>query len=695
MSRAVPPSRRTFQPRLETLEDRFVPARLHLFGPPVPPPAAPAWANDHILVRFAENFMPQALGGTQIGAQLPLVDGLYRVDLLDRRNVRKTVQAYERLPGVLYAQPDYFVQPAARPNDTSYDVQWHLNNTGQNGGKVDVDLDAPEAWDITHGNGSAIVAVIDTGVDWTHPDLAANIWVNAGEIAGNGIDDDGNGYVDDVRGWDFANNDNNPMDDFGHGTHVAGILGAVGNNARGVSGVMWQVQIMPLKFIGANGGGAISDAIRALDYAVMMGATVSNNSWSVSTYDQALMDAIARARINDHIYVAAAGNNARNIDQYPAYPANYAVDNVLAVASVNRLGQLASTSNYGTNTVDLAAPGEGIYSTLPGNRYGTMSGTSMATPQVAATVALLREQHPDWNYQQVIDRLLSSVDRRPELATKVASGGRLNLARALREDLTGTAGARVAAIATFNTTSVGKVRVTFLDTLDVVQTASFTRDDVKLFRPDGSVVAISGVSYIFGSNNRQFDITFAAQTMPGTYQLQIGPNILNASGNTMNQDGDAQAGESVEDSFRGTFRVNQVVTFANTTAMALPDLSTKVSSITITQNITIADVNVRINVGHTYDANLVIKLIAPDGTEILLVNRRGGSGDNFSGTLFNDEASFSVTGGAAPFSSSYRPETPLSVLDGKSTLGTWQLRIEDKASGNSGTLNSWSMIVEG
>jgi subtilisin family serine protease/subtilisin-like proprotein convertase family protein len=691
MSRAPSLRRPCFQPALEALEDRLVPARQIL--PTLPTP--PAFATDHILVRFQPDSTPHTIAGTRLGAELPMVDGLYEVELRGGQKVNTVVNAYRHLPGVLYAEPDYIVRPSAIPNDTSFGSQWQMNNTGQTFGKYDADIDAPEAWDITTGNGSSIVAVIDTGVDYTHPDLAANIWTNPGEIAGNGIDDDGNGYIDDVHGWDFANNDNDPMDDYGHGTHVAGILGAVGGNGKGVAGTMWHVQIMPLKFIAANGVGTVSDAIRALDYAVLMGAKVSNNSWGRADNDPAFVDALERARINGHIFVTAAGNNVRNLDQQPVYPASYNVDNVVAVASVDKNGKLATTSNWGVNTVDLAAPGDNVYSTLPGNRYGSMSGTSMASPLVTGAAALLYEQHPDWTYQQVIDRLKQTVDHRPELAGKVSSGGILNLARALRDDLTTETGPRVASITTFNTLTVSKLRVTFADTLDPIQPATFTAADIKLYKPNGTAITITSVATVTGSKYMQFDITFAAQTVPGTYRVEVGPTILDSTGLAMNQDGDDQYGEAIDDKFIGTFKVNQVFTLSNTVPMPLPDQQTRISTITIDQDIAIADLRVRLNLGHTYDSNLCIHLLAPDGTDILLANRRGGSGDNFTGTVFSDAAGTSIGSGYAPYSSTYRPETPLAAVDGKNARGTWQLVIEDRAAGNAGTLNSWSLLVEG
>ena len=233
-----------------------------------------------------------------------------------------------------------------------------------------------------------MVAIIDTGIDYTHPDLAANIWTNPGEIAGDGIDNDGNGYVDDVHGYDFVNNDGDPMDDHFHGTHTAGTVGAVGNNGVGVTGVNWQVKLMALKFLGASGSGSVSGAVSALEYAVTMGVRLSNNSWGGGGYSQALYDAIKNSQVIGHVFVAAAGNSGVNSDLQPAYPASYDLDNIISVAAIDSSDNLASFSNRGVVTVDLAAPGVAVLSTVLGGGYASYSGTSMATPHVTGAAAL-------------------------------------------------------------------------------------------------------------------------------------------------------------------------------------------------------------------------------------------------------------------------------------------------------------------
>ena len=349
--------------------------------------------------------------------------------------VERAVAQYQQSGLFEYAEPDYELHAFLTPNDPSYldGTLWALNNTGQNGGTSDADIDAPEAWDTRTSANPVIVAVIDTGVRYTHEDLAANMWTNPGEIPGNGIDDDGDGYVDDVYGINAITNTGDPWDDHFHGTHVSGTVGGVGNNGKGVVGVAWNVRIMALKFLNSGGSGYTSDAVKCIDYAIAKGAKIMSNSWGGSGYDQALYDAIAAARDADIIFVAAAGNDSSNNDIKPAYPASFALPNIVAVAATDRNNLLASFSNYGANSVELGAPGVSIYSCLNGSdsSYGSLNGTSMATPHVSGALALLRAQFPELSYSNAIAVLLATVDPIPSLTGKTISGGRLNLQKLL------------------------------------------------------------------------------------------------------------------------------------------------------------------------------------------------------------------------------------------------------------------------
>jgi autotransporter-associated beta strand protein len=310
------------------------------------------------------------------------------------------------------------------------------------GSMVDADIDAPEAWDLETGTTNIVVGVIDTGVDHTHPDLAPNIWTNPGEIPGNGIDDDSNGFIDDVHGYDFQHDDGDPMDDHFHGTHCAGTIGAVGNNGVGVAGVCWNVRIMALKFLGPNGG-ANSDAIEAIYYATANGAKLTSNSWGGGGFDQNLFHAIQDAANHDIAFIAAAGNSAQNNDVIANYPSNYETANMVAVAALDSNDKLASFSCYGATTVDIGAPGVNILSTFPttqtdtmaannmATHYGTISGTSMATPHVSGVYALLASRFPSVPMPTLRDWLLRQAVPIPALQGACATGGRLNAVASL------------------------------------------------------------------------------------------------------------------------------------------------------------------------------------------------------------------------------------------------------------------------
>ena len=317
-----------------------------------------------------------------------------------------------------------------------------LHNTGQSGGTTDADIDAPAAWDITTGSDTVVVAVIDTGVDYTHPDLNDNIWTNSGEIAGNSIDDDANGVIDDIHGANFLGTgapNGNPMDDNSHGTHVAGTIGAEGNNNLGVVGVAWDVKIMALKFLDSGGSGSIADAIEAFDYATLMrtqygvNIRITSNSWGGGPYTQALYDAIEAGGAAGILTVAAAGNGGGDATGF--YPAAYDSPYIVSVAATDRNDLYASFSNYGATTVDLAAPGVDILSTFPGASYGTISGTSMATPHVSGEAALVWSDLPSLTPLQVKARLLNGADDISAIGNNsskpTVTNGRLNALGAL------------------------------------------------------------------------------------------------------------------------------------------------------------------------------------------------------------------------------------------------------------------------
>lgn len=324
-------------------------------------------------------------------------------------------------PRVAYTATNDILQSfgEVRPDDLSSGL-WGLSA-----------IQAPQAWSITTGDrdSAPLVGVIDSGIDYNHPELKANIWTNPNEVA-NGVDDDGNGIVDDLHGYDAAGRDGDPMDDGSHGTHVGGTIAAAGNDGPGVVGVAWQAQLMPLKFL-SGGFGDIASAIAAIQYADSQGVRITSNSWGGSNYNQALKDVLAASPA---LHICAAGNSGNDSDTKPLYPAAYDLDNIVSVAATDSQDQLAGFSNYGAASVDLAAPGKTILSTIPNGEYGIKSGTSMATPHVTGVASLVAGRFPGLSNAQLKDRLLFSSDRLPQLEGKLVSGGRLNAARALEND---------------------------------------------------------------------------------------------------------------------------------------------------------------------------------------------------------------------------------------------------------------------
>jgi subtilisin family serine protease len=405
-------------------------------------PDHPRYAPDSILVKPRPGAAIAAMA--QLHAPLhaqairtfPGIGNLQVIKLPPGLTVERALAHYRNNPLVAYAEPDYQLQVFATPNDPSFSQLWGLNNTGQTGGTADADIDATEAWNVRTSAGNLVVAVIDTGIRYTHTDLTANMWINPGEIAGNGIDDDANGVVDDVHGINALAGTGDPLDDNGHGTHVAGTIGAVGNNGTGVAGVAWSVKLMACKFLDAQGTGSLSDAVTCIDYARQNGARIMNNSWGGGGFSQALADAIAAARNDGILFVVAAGNSGMNNDSTPAYPSSYNLANIVSVAATDHNDQRAYFSNYGTSSVHLGAPGVNIVSTYntSDTGYASLSGTSMACPHVAGAAALVWAQFPTLSHTQVKARLLAASDSLATMANIVETGGRLNLHRALTEN---------------------------------------------------------------------------------------------------------------------------------------------------------------------------------------------------------------------------------------------------------------------
>ena len=387
--------------------------------------------------------------------EIESVKGLVAIDDLDNADPEKVATQYAAMSDlVVYAEVNNKIQfddPAVsassrdllqretsspRPNDPKFAEQWSLNNLGQDGGKERADIDALKAWATTRGSEEIVVAVLDTGVDYTHPDLVSNMWFRPANVPQ--YRDDELGTFNDEHGFNAASNLSDPMDDNGHGTHCSGIIGAEGDNDEGIAGINWNVRIMPLKFMGRGGFGTTKDAIEAINYAIDrkrngVNVRVINASWGSTAYSKALEDVIRAAGEEGILFVAAAGNATTDNDKRPHYPSNYKLSNVISVAATDKADNLASFSNYGVKTVHIAAPGREILSTWLNDAYREASGTSMAAPQVAGVAALILSNEPNLSVEKLRERILRSVDKIDSLAGKVENGGRINAAKALEK----------------------------------------------------------------------------------------------------------------------------------------------------------------------------------------------------------------------------------------------------------------------
>ncbi|HEX6046041.1 MAG TPA: S8 family peptidase [Pyrinomonadaceae bacterium] len=367
--------------------------------------------------------------------------GWEAIDDLDNDNVDALIAKYKAIPEVEDAEENYEISIdetssllPVLPHDPQFGEQWALSNSGQRGGKKGADISAPLAWATTTGSEEVVVAVLDSGVDYTHEDLAPNMWTRPDSMAP--YQDNELGTIDDVAGFNAIDNASDPMDENGHGTHCAGIIGAEGENDIGIAGVNWKVRIMPLKFMNAGGFGTTKDAIEAINYVIDrkkagVNVRIISASWGGTQRSRALEAVIRKAYENDILFVAAAGNSSVNNDRNPHFPSSYNVPNVVSVAALDRNDQLAGFSNYGFKSVAVAAPGVDILSTWLGNAYEEKSGTSMATPVVSGVAALILSEHPRMSVDDLRKKLLASTDPIVALKGKVTTGGRINAAKAL------------------------------------------------------------------------------------------------------------------------------------------------------------------------------------------------------------------------------------------------------------------------
>ncbi len=694
---------RRIQLQIESLEDRTVPSTVSPF------------ATDRLLVTFNDStantnniaaltHLPSERSVASLGL------GIYRVELNSGVDLGQAITLYSAQPGVRSVTRDSIISVAQTPNDPRLSELWSLPK-----------ISAAQGWNVSTGTGQTVVAVIDTGVDYNHPDLAANIWTNTIDGATNGL-----------HGYDFSSNDTNPMDESGHGTHVAGIIGATGNNGVGVTGVAQHTRIMALRFMDANGNGYTSDAVRAMDYAINHGAKIINESWGGSAPDPTLAAAIERARAAGVIVVIAAGNEQSNNDTTASYPASYArqSNNVVAVASTDSSDRLSWFSNYGTQTVAIAAPGENILSTAMGGGYITKSGTSMAAPVISGALSLLWDLHPTWSYAQVLDKLKISVDSLSSLSGRVTSNGRINLAKLLDASSvvppvppvavppvtvppvvssppasptapglrwTGGGPKVVSAVFSGSSGSFNTVRVTFDKKINA---PTFTASDVVLTGPNG-VITVTRVTAVANSNSSVFDITFGSQTTAGTYSMSVGPDIWDVLAKRMDQNGNGINGEA-GDRFTTSAKLGTTSppvsppptsssrrSYAATrTNVPIADQRTTRVNFEVTDSFTVANLTVNLDIAHTRMADLEIRLRAPDGRTVTLFNRRNLS---LSGVTFDDNAATSLAVNSLTQGATVRPEEVLARFRGHATKGTWTLEVFDLFAKNTGTVTSASL----
>lgn len=498
-------------------------------------PQRPEFVPGELLVKFKSNttaeetsFVLQNIQG-KLKKELKLT-GIQLVDV-PVNTVKKAIRQLKLNPLIEFAEPNYLRYLDTYPDDLQFNDMWGLDNVGQTGGTINADINAPESWDITTGNPAMVVAVLDSGADMEHEDLAANIWTNPGEIPENGIDDDGNGYIDDIHGWDFAYNENDPSDTDticgGHGTHTAGTIGAVGNNGIGVTGINWDVQIMPLKifkktlFIFCSTSSA--NIVEAIQYATNMGVRISNNSYGGGPFSQAEYDAI---QASDMVFVAAAGNEGVNNDTTPSYPANYNLDNIIAVAATDHNDNLAVFSNFGTS-VDIAAPGVDILSTIPYDSYDFFDGTSMASPHVAGAAALLLGFDSTLTTREAKWDLLQGAD---DKGLPILTGSRLNLYNSLTMPppmvtvAVTPSGPTVVHPGDLISYNVG-INNSSMESLN-------TQVSLVAVKPDGSEVQLSSANVTLApedSKDKDFNLNLPVNLPEGDYKISGRAEVSNVS----------------------------------------------------------------------------------------------------------------------------------------------------------------------
>lgn len=554
-------------------------------------------------------------------------------------------------PAIEIAEPNYLVQTLSQPNDPRFNELWGMHNTGQSGGVIGADISALDAWQVTTGSRDIIIGVIDTGMDYNHPDLIDNRWENDGSYPGHQF------------GWSTLNANGDPMDSGSHGTHVAGTIGASGDNGIGVAGVSWNVTLIPCQFLGA-GGGSTAGAIECINYftdlKVNHGVDVkaTNNSWGGGGFSEALKLAIEDGGDAGILFIAASGNDGNNADNAPMYPAGYNSDIIVSVASSDRNDNMSGFSNYGLVSVDLGAPGSAILSTVPGSGYSSFSGTSMASPHVAGAAALVWSLDPSISALEMKEILMQSGDPLASMEGKTVSGKRLNVANALAESdpapsFRMTLDPRNQQIVAGDQTSY---------TLEFSSVAGWN-GEISLSletTPEFTGASLSS-SVAYPGDLVQLLVDSTADTPWGDYQL-----VVNAT--------DASNGEIDRAVIAGLSVIPQGLMdypYQNTTPIAIPDNDSSgiESVISVGENGHVFGVEVGVNITHTWRGDLIVKLTSPEGSEHTLHDRSGGSANDLIETW------------------------TLDTFNGESMHGDWTLFVSDNAALDTGTLNSWALTL--
>lgn len=603
-----------------------------------------------------------------------IADG--RIAQVNVRNAQQRDALIKRLsrhPLIDAAEPNYIISinetsaadftVLSTPNDPGFGDMWALENTGQSGGVPGADIDARPAWDITTGDQNVVIGVIDSGVDYTHPDLVGNMWVNPGEVCGNGQDDDGNGVVDDCHGYSAVNSNGDPMDANGHGTHVSGTIGASANNGVGVTGINWDVQIVGCQFLDADGYGSTAGAIECLDYMTNLkvnqgvNLVATNNSWGGGAYSEALKTAISDSINQGIMFVSAAGNDGIDSDVTASYPGGYDLDGIVNVANTTRVDGMSGTSTYGALSVDLGAPGTDILSTYLNGGYATASGTSMASPHVAGVAGLVWSIAPHLSVTEVKAILMDSGESIPALSGKTVSGKRLNALSAL-EAADPEPAYRFTLTPGTQEIVAGDSTTLTLD-VDSIADWSGTVDLSVASSPDISVSL--STSQATAGQTVDVQVSTTDQTPWGEYDVTV-------SGS------DVETGEIVRDVSATVSVLPQGLSdfyYEDIADAAIPD--NDANGITRVINVPEAGVvfgaDVSVDITHTWQGDLVVSLMSPEGTEHVLHDRSGGSTEDLVQSW------------------------TLDTFNGETMTGDWTLHVSDNSGLDTGTLNHWSLTL--